>query len=120
MADGVLKLEAKLGDSMDNDTLYILQSAVTLIRMQLLASQTRREEVCQFIRSTADLKAPRHSCMEPDVVLTDKGVKFWMRQHRHAFEAEEKQVARLAHDKYVLKFCAQQVEQRQGSRFNGS
>ena len=89
MADGVLKLEAKLGDSMDNDTLYKLQSAVTLIRMQLLASQTRREEVCQFIRSTADLKVPRHSCMEPDMVLTDKEVKFWMRQHRNAFEAEE-------------------------------
>ena len=119
MADGFLKLEAKLGDSMDKDTLYKLQSAVTLIRMQLLASQTRREEVCQIIRSTADPKVPRHCCMEPDMVLTNNEVMFWMRQHRHAFEAGEKQVARRVHDKYGLKCSARQVEQRQGSRFNG-
>ena len=57
--------------------------------------------------------------MEPDMVLTNNEVMFWMRQHRHAFEAGEKQVARRVHDKYGLKCSARQVEQRQGSRFNG-
>ena len=119
MADGFLALETKLGGSMEDATVFKLQQAVTLVRMQLLASQKRRKEVCQFIRSTADPKVPQHSCEELDMVLSDQEVRFWMRQHRQAFEAEEKQVARRAHDKYVLKCSARQVEQRQGSRFNG-
>ena len=92
---------------------------MTLIRMQLLAAQKRREEVCELIRSTADPKVPRHSRMEPDIVLTDEEGSFWMRQHREDFEAEGKQVDRRAYDKDVLKVCARQVEQRQGGRFNG-
>ena len=72
--------------------IYQLQAAVIKIRMQVLAAQTRREEVCQFINNTADPKDPRHDCREPDMVLTLEEVKFFMRQHRHSFEAEESQV----------------------------
>ena len=63
-----------------------------MIRMQLLEAQTRREEVCQIIKNTTDPKDPRHDCREPDMVLTLEEVKFFMRQFRHSFEAEESQV----------------------------
>jgi hypothetical protein len=118
MADALLKLEAKHGD-LNSTTIVKLESAVNLIRMQMLAAQKRRTEVCKLIQSTADPKVPRHHCAEPEMFLTDDEVRFWMRQHREAFEAEARQVARRAHDKYVLKMSARQVEQRQGSRFNG-
>ena len=118
LVDGLIKLEHKHG-SISNEKIVAIESAVNMIRMQVLAAQKRRAEVCELIRSTADTQVPRHRCTEPEMVLTDDEVNFWMRQHRATFEAEEKQVARRAHDKYVLKMSARQVEQRQGSRFNG-
>ena len=63
-----------------------------MIRMQLLEAQTRREEVCQIIKNTTDPKDPRHDCREPDMVLTQEEVDFFMRQHRLSFEAEVSQV----------------------------
>ena len=72
--------------------IYQLQAAVIKIRMQVLAVQTRREEVWWFINNTATPQDPRHDCREPDMVLTLEEVKFFMRQHRHSFEAEESQV----------------------------
>ena len=119
MVTSFLELEKKLGASMETDMLFKLQQAVSMIRMQLLAAQKRRVEVCRFIRNNADPGDPRHTCGEPDMKLTEAEVKFWMRQARESLEAEEKQVARRAHDKYVLKCSHRQVEQRQSSRFNG-
>ena len=72
--------------------IHQLQTAVMMIRMQLLEAQTRREEVCQIIKNTTDPKDPRHDCREPDMVLTQEEVDFFMRQHRLSFEAEVSQV----------------------------
>ena len=118
MVDAFCRLEAKYG-SLDNVTFLKLDAAVTAIRLQVLAAQTRRAEVCQFIKSTADPKHRRHNLTEPEMVLTDDEVKFWMRQHRESFEGEDAQVRRRAHEKYKLKFSARHIDQRQGSRFTG-
>ena len=72
--------------------IHQLQTAVMMIRMQLLEAQTRREEVCQIIKNTTDPKDPRHDCRELDMVLTQEEVDFFMRQHRLSFEAEVSQV----------------------------
>ena len=77
---------------MEAEKVYKLQAGVIKIRLQVLALQARREEVCRFINNTAAPQDPRHDCREPDMVLTLEEVKFWMRQHRYSFEAEESQV----------------------------
>ena len=77
---------------MDAETVYRLQAGVIKIRMQLLAVQTRREEVWCHVTNTATPQDPRRDCREPDMVLTLEEVKFFMRQFRHSFEAEESQV----------------------------
>ena len=61
------------------DTFTKLYRAVKCIRRQLRTAQKRREEVCEFIRGTANPKVPRHSCMEPDMNLTEEEVTLFMR-----------------------------------------
>ena len=73
---------------MDPETVYRLQAGVIKIRMQMLAAQTLREELWCHI-------TPQHlrrDCTEPEMVLTLPEVKFWMRQLRETFWAEESQV----------------------------
>eukprot|EP00974_Lingulodinium_polyedra_P031953 3077187-Lingulodinium_polyedra.AAC.1 len=74
MADGLMALgEAKCSGSggMDMAKAYNIQSAVTLIRLQMFAARARREEVCDLIRSTGCPKVTRCCRKEPDMVLTD-------------------------------------------------
>eukprot|EP00974_Lingulodinium_polyedra_P129958 11212009-Lingulodinium_polyedra.AAC.1 len=52
-------------------------------------SRVWKEEVCELIGSTVGPNNPTHCCKEPDMVLTDGEVRFWMRQHRRVFEIEE-------------------------------
>ena len=77
---------------MEAETVYRLQAGVIKIRMQLLAVQTRREEVWCHVTNTATPQDPRRDCTEPEMVLTLPEVKFWMRQLRETFWAEESQV----------------------------
>ena len=77
---------------MDAETVYRLQAGVIKIRMQMLAAQTLREELWCHITNTATPQHLRRDCTEPEMVLTLGEVKFWMRQLRETFEAEESQV----------------------------